>query len=84
MPILSSPLSEILVFHKSELPLLFCIFNHFLAIKFKNSNFNYSVWYKNGLHNVYVYYEYNTYEYKYFEEKDKIRLVEVKNKKYKR
>ena len=51
---------------------------------FKNSNFNYSVWYKNGLHNVYVYYEYNTYEYEYFEEKDKIRLVEVKNKKYKR
>ena len=42
------------------------------------------MWYKNGLHNVYVYYEYNTYEYKYFEEKDKIRLVEVKNKKYKR
>ena len=49
-----------------------------------DSNFNYSVWYKNGLHNVYVYYEYDTYEYEYFEEKDKIRLVEVKNKKYER
>lgn len=51
---------------------------------FRNSNFNYSVWYKNGLHNVYVYYEYDTYEYEYFEEKDKIKLVEVKNKKYRR
>ena len=33
---------------------------------FKKSNFNYSVWYKNGLHNVYVYYKNSTYEYEYF------------------
>ena len=30
---------------------------------FKDDNFNYSVWYKNGLHNVYVYYKNSTYEY---------------------
>ena len=51
---------------------------------FKDDKFNYSVWYKNGLHNVYVYYKYKTYEYEYFEDKDKIRLKEVNNKKYKK
>lgn len=51
---------------------------------FKDDNFNYSVWYKNGLHNVYVYHHSKTYEYEYFEEKDKIKLIEVNNKKYKK
>ena len=46
-------------------------------------NFNYSVWYKNGLHNVYVYSNGNSYEYEYFEENDKIRLekIEIKRRK---
>ena len=51
---------------------------------FKDDNFNYSVWYKNGLHNVYVYYKNSTYEYEYFDYEDKIILKEVENKKYKR
>lgn len=37
-------------------------------------NFNYSVWYKDGLHNVYVYSNGNSDEYLYYEENDKIRL----------
>lgn len=41
-------------------------------------NFNYSVWYKNGLHNVYVYSNSKSYEYKYFEENDRIRLEKIK------
>ena len=43
-------------------------------------NFNYSVWYKNGLHNVYVYSNGNSYEYEYFEENGKIRLEKVDTK----
>ena len=50
---------------------------------FKDDSFNYSVWYKNGLHNVYVYYKNSTYEYEYFDDEDKIILKEVENKKYK-
>ena len=46
--------------------------------------FNYSVWYKNGLHNVYAYFNGVPYEYEYFIENDYIRLEEVKNKTYKR
>ncbi len=42
-------------------------------------NFNYSVWYKNGLHNVYVYSNGVSYEYEYFEENDKIRLEMINN-----
>lgn len=42
------------------------------------------MWYKNGLHNVYVYYKNSTYEYEYFDDEDKIILKEVENKKYKR
>ena len=49
---------------------------------FKDDNFNYSVWYKNGLPNVY--YKNSTYEYEYFYYEDKIILKEVENKKYKR
>ena len=51
---------------------------------FKDDNFNYSVWYKNGLHNVYIYYKNSTYEYEYFDYENKIILKEVENKKYKR
>ena len=40
-------------------------------------NYNYSVWYKNGLHNVYVYCNGKSYEYEYYEENDKIRLEEL-------
>ena len=40
------------------------------------------MWYKNGLHNVYVYYKNSTYEY--FDYEDKIILKKVENKKYKR
>ncbi len=42
-------------------------------------NYNYSVWYKNGLHNVYVYCNGNFYEYEYYEEKNKIRLELIKD-----
>jgi len=38
------------------------------------------VWYKNGLHNVYVYYKNSTYEYEYFDYENKIILKEVENK----
>lgn len=47
-------------------------------------NFNYSVWYKNGLHNVYVYFDNMPYEYEYFIEDGLLRLEEVKEKTYKR
>jgi len=46
--------------------------------------FNYSVWYKNGLHNVCTYLDGTPYEYEYFIEDGKIRLEEVINKRYKR
>ena len=48
------------------------------------SEFNYCVWYKNRLHNVYVYFDGKPYEYEYFIEDGKIRLEEIKNKKYKK
>lgn len=43
-------------------------------------NYNYSVWYKNGLHNVYVYCNGKSYEYEYYEEDDKIRLKKLISK----
>ena len=43
-------------------------------------NYNYAVWYKNGLHNVYVYCHGKSYEYEYYEENDKIKLEEVISK----
>ena len=46
--------------------------------------FNYSVWYKNGLHNVYTYVNGIPYEYEYFIEDGILRLEEVTNKTYKR
>ena len=51
---------------------------------FGSDNFNYMVWYKNGMHNVYAYYNNNNYEYEYFEDNNDIRLKEVLNKKYNR
>ena len=36
--------------------------------------FNYSVWYKNGLHNVYTYFNGTPYEYEYFIEDGLLRL----------
>lgn len=47
-------------------------------------NFNYSVWYKNGLHNVYVYSNGTPYEYEYFIDDNGLRLEEVKNKQFNR
>ena len=55
-----------------------------LTEMYKTEIFNYSVWYKNGLHNVYTYLNGKTYEYEYFIEDGKIRLEEVINKQYKR
>ena len=55
-----------------------------LTEMYGTSDFNYSVWYKNGLHNVYSYVDGKVYEYEYFEENDSIRLEEVVDKKYKR
>ena len=43
--------------------------------------FNYSVWYKDGLHNVYTYFDGNTYEYKYFIKDGILYLEEVIGKK---
>lgn len=51
---------------------------------FKSEDFNYMVWYKNGMHNVYVYYNEKTYEFEYFEDDNGLILEEVKDKKYKR
>ncbi len=47
-------------------------------------DFNYGVWYKNNLHNVYVYQDGKTYEYEYFEDNGNITLKEVEVKKYKK
>lgn len=55
-----------------------------LTEMYKTEEFNYSVWYKNGLHNVYTYLDGTPYEYEYFIEDGKIRLEEVLNKQYKR
>jgi len=55
-----------------------------LTEMYKTDNFNYSVWYKNGLHNVYTYLNGIPYEYEYFIENDKLRLEEVVNKQYKK
>ncbi len=52
--------------------------------KYGIDNYNYSVWYKEGNHKVYVYYNNNPYEFNYFIDENDLKLVEVKNKKYKR
>ena len=46
--------------------------------------FNYGVYYKNGRHDVEVYLNGETYEYKYYIENENLRLEEVIDKKYKR
>ena len=51
---------------------------------FGSNDFNYSVWYKNGMHNVYAYFDGKAYEYEYFIENDVLRLEEVRDKTYKR
>lgn len=55
-----------------------------LTEMYGTEEFNYGVWYKDGLHNVYTYLNGETCEYEYFIEDGKIRLEEVINKKYKR
>ncbi len=55
-----------------------------LVKMYGTEEFNYSVWYKNGLHNVYTYFNNKPYEYEYFIENDSIRLEEVLDKTYKR
>ena len=45
---------------------------------YKTEDFNYSVWYKNGLHNVYTYVDGESYEYEYYYEGDDIKLIRVK------
>lgn len=55
-----------------------------LTEMYGTEEFNYRVWYKDGLHNVYTYLNGTTYEYEYFIEDGKIRLEEVINKQYKR
>lgn len=46
--------------------------------------FNYGVWYKNGLHNVYTYVNGETEEFEYFVVDGHIELKKVQNKKYKK
>lgn len=45
---------------------------------YKTNDFNYSVWYKNGLHNVYTLVNNESHEYEYFIEDDNIILKEIK------
>lgn len=47
-------------------------------------DFNYSVWYKNGLHKVYTYINGKTEEFEYFVIDEHIELKKVHNKKYKK
>ena len=55
-----------------------------LICMYGTEDFNYSVWYKNGLHNVYTYVNGDVYEYEYYIEDGLLRLEEVENKTYKR
>ena len=55
-----------------------------LSRLYGTDNFNYSVWYKNGEHKVYVYSNKTPYEFEYFIVKDKLILKEVVDKTYKR
>lgn len=54
-----------------------------LTEMYGTEEFNYSVWYKNGLHNVYTCLDGKTYEYEYFVENGKLKLEEVIDKQYK-
>ena len=55
-----------------------------LTEMYGTDEFNYSVWYKDGLHNVYTYLNGVPYEYEYFIEDGILILKEVENKTYKR
>jgi len=55
-----------------------------LTEMYGTDEFNYSVWYKDGLHNVYTYLNGVPYEYEYFIEDGILTLKEVENKTYKR
>lgn len=52
--------------------------------KYGVDNYNYGVWYKEGNHKVYVYYNNTPYEFDYFIDENGLRLEEVKDKKYKK
>lgn len=51
-----------------------------LTDMYQTNEFNYEVWYKNNLHNVYTYVNGNSFEYEYFIENDKITLEEINKK----
>lgn len=55
-----------------------------LTKMYQSNDFNYSIWYKNGIHNVYTYFNGIPYEYEYFIKDGLLELEEVKNKTYKR
>ena len=55
-----------------------------LTDMYGTEDFNYGVWYKNGLHNVYVLINGETDEFEYFDIDGKIELKRVVNKKYNR
>lgn len=55
-----------------------------LTEMYGTEDFNYGVWYKDGLHNVYTYLNGVPYEYEYFIEDSFISLEEVRNKTYNR
>ena len=55
-----------------------------LTEMYGTDEFNYSVWYKDGFHNVYTYLNGVPYEYEYFIEDGILILKEVENKTYKR
>lgn len=55
-----------------------------LTEMYGTEDFNYGVWYKDGLHNVYTYLNGVPYEYEYFIEDGLIMLEEVRNKTYNR
>lgn len=55
-----------------------------LTEMYGTEEYNYGLWYKDGLHSVYTYLNGTPYGYVYFIENGKIRLEEVINKHYKR
>ena len=49
-----------------------------LVEMYGTDEFNYEVWYKDGLHNVYTYVNGKSYEYEYFYDGSDIKLIDVK------
>lgn len=45
-------------------------------MKIYPGEFNYSVWYKNNLHDIYVYYQGHSYQYEYFIENNQLKIIE--------